>query len=99
MRHWAEHIQAQTDAFAGEITVGKMEGIFDSTMKAGDEDEKRYTAAVKSYHHRDGSCRAVAGAPARIGKQMSPVRRPGQGPTVGACRRPGRHGGLDEASR
>ena len=30
MRHWAEHVQAQTDAFAGKITVGKMEDIFDS---------------------------------------------------------------------
>jgi hypothetical protein len=70
MRHWAEHVQAQTDAFAGEITVGKMENIFERTMAAGDEDEKRYTAAVKAYHHRDGSCRAVAGASARIGRQL-----------------------------
>jgi hypothetical protein len=71
MRHWAEHVQAQTDALAGKITVGKMEDIFDRTMKAGDEDEQRYNAAVKAYRHRDGSCRAVSGASARIGKQLT----------------------------
>ena len=71
MRHWAEHVQAQTDALAGKITVGKMEDIFDRTMKAGDEDEKRYTAAVKAYRHRDGSCRAVAGASAQVAKQLT----------------------------
>jgi hypothetical protein len=71
MRHWAEHVQAQTDAFAGRIRVGKMEDIFDRTMKAGDEDEQRYNAAVKTYRHRDGSCRAVAGASAQVAKQLS----------------------------
>ncbi len=43
MRHWSEHLQAQTDAFAGKITVGKMDDIFDRTRKAGDQDENRYT--------------------------------------------------------
>ena len=71
MRHWAEHVQAQTDAFAGEITVGKMEDIFARTMKDGDGDEKHYIAAIKSYHHRDGSCRPVAGAPAKVTKQLA----------------------------
>ena len=99
MRHWAEHVQAQTDAFAGKITVGKMEDIFDRTMKAGDEDEERYTEAVKSYHDQDGSCRAVTGASAQVVKHLSPVRRPGKRPAVRACRRRGRHGGLDEAPR
>jgi len=71
MRHWAEHVQAQTDALAGKITVGKMEDIFDRTMKAGDEDEQRYTAAVKAYRQRDGSCRAVGGASAQVAKQLT----------------------------
>ena len=71
MQHWAEHVQAQTDAFAGEITVRKMEAIFDRTMKAGDEDEKRYTAAIKAYRDRDGSCRSVAGASAQVAKQLT----------------------------
>jgi len=78
MRHWADHVQAQTDAFAGKITVGKMEDIFDRTMKAGDEDEKRYTEAVKSYHNRDGSCRPVAGASAKVTKQLNDCTKRGQ---------------------
>jgi hypothetical protein len=78
MRHWADHVQAQTDAFAGEITVGKMEDIFDRTMKAGDEDEKRYTEAVKSYHDRDGSCRPVAGASAKVTEQLADCAKRGQ---------------------
>ena len=71
MRHWSQHVQAQTDAFAGRITIKKMDDIFDRTMKAGDEDEQRYDAAVKALRHRDGSCRKVAGASARVSKQLS----------------------------
>ena len=71
MRHWAEHVQAQTDALAGKITVGKMEDIFDRTMKAGDEDEKRYNAAIKAYRDRDGSCRSVAGASPQVAKRLT----------------------------
>ncbi len=81
MRHWADHVQAQTDAFAGKISIKKMEGIFHRTMKAGDEDEKRYTEAVKAYHHRDGSCRAVDGASAQVAKTLARLRRPRTGPS------------------
>ena len=98
MRHWADHVQAQTDAFAGEISVGKMEDIFRRTQKAGDDDEKRYTGAVKAYHDRGGSCRAVAGASAQVGQAIGSVREPGKGPATGAGRRRGRHGGLDEST-
>jgi hypothetical protein len=78
MRHWAEHVEAQTDAFAGKITVGKMEDIFDRTMKAGDEDEKRYADAVKAYHNMDGSCRSVAGASAMVIKQLAQCAKRGR---------------------
>jgi len=71
MRHWADHVQAQTDAFAGEISIGKMEDIFRRTQMAGDQDEKRYSRAVKAYHDRGGSCRAVAGASAQVGRQLA----------------------------
>jgi hypothetical protein len=72
MRNWADHVQAQTDANSGEISIGKLEDIFRRTQQAGDDDEKRYSRAVKAYHDRgDGSCRTVAGAPARIGKQLA----------------------------
>ncbi len=71
MGNWADHVQAQTDAFAGEISIGKMEDIFRRTQKAGDDDEKRYSRAVKAYHDRDGSCRAVAGASGQVGRQLA----------------------------
>jgi hypothetical protein len=71
MQHWSDHVQAQTDANSGKITTGKMEDIFDSTMKAGDEDEKRYSAAVKSYEDQDGSCSQVAGGTAEVKKRLA----------------------------
>ena len=72
MSNWADHVQAQTDANAGEISIGKMEDIFRRTQQAGDDDEKRYSRAVKAYHDRGGgSCKTVAGASARIGKQLA----------------------------
>jgi hypothetical protein len=70
MRHWSEHVRAQTDANEGKITVGEMEDIFERTMKAGDEDEKQYSAAVKGYEDQDGSCREVSGASASIREQL-----------------------------
>ena len=71
MRHWSEHIEAQTDMNAGKITHEEMEDIFDRTKKAGDEDEKRYDSAVKSYDDEDGSCREVSGASAKITQQLA----------------------------
>ena len=71
MRHWADHVQAQTDAFAGEISVGKMDDIFRRTQKAGEDDAKRYTGAVKAYHGRGGSCRAAAGASGQVSRQLA----------------------------
>ena len=58
-------------------------------MKAGDEDEKRYTEAVKSYHDRDGSCRPVAGASAKVTKQLSPSAPSADKPS-GRCSPPPR---------
>jgi len=70
MGHWSEHIQAQTDANAGKITVEEMEEIFSRTMEAGDEDEQRYTEAVKTHDGQDGSCQAVADASAEVTAQL-----------------------------
>ena len=88
MRHWSEHVQAQTDALSGEITVDEMEDIFNRTMKAGDEDEKRFDSAVKSYEDRDGSCRDVSGAPATITKQLAACgkRAEAQQPVIAAAK-------------
>ena len=78
MRHWSQHVQAQTDAFAGRITIKKMDDIFDRTMKAGDEDEARYTEAIKDHEHLDGSCGAVGGAPAEISSQLARCAKRGR---------------------
>ena len=88
MEHWSEHVQAQTDANAGKITVGEMDKIFDRTMKAGDEDEKRYSSAVKSYEEQDGSCRKVPGASATITEQLARCagRGTAQEPVLAAAR-------------
>ena len=87
MRNWSDHVQAQTDANAGKITVGEMEDIFDRTMKAGDKDEKRYSSAVKRYEDRDGSCREVSGASATINEQLARCgrREQGQEPVLAAA--------------
>jgi hypothetical protein len=71
IEHWSEHVQAQTDGNSGEITVGEMEDIFDRTMRAGDEDDKRYSSAVKNYEDEDGSCRKVSGASTKINNQLA----------------------------
>jgi hypothetical protein len=71
MQNWSDHVQAQTDANTGKITVAEMEDIFDRTMKAGDEDEKRYKAAVKRYEDRDGSCSEVQGASPQVTKRLA----------------------------
>jgi hypothetical protein len=71
MQNWSNHVQAQTDANAGEITTGEMDDIFERTMKAGDEDEKQYEAAVKSFEGRKGTCREVRGASAQVARQLA----------------------------
>ena len=71
MQNWADHVQAQTDVDSGAITESEMEDIFDRTRRAGDEDEKRYNAAVRNYEDQDGSCREAAGASTRITEQLT----------------------------
>lgn len=60
--HWAEHVQAQTDANEGRITVAEMDGIFARTRLAGPEDLNRYRKAVAGYEDADGVCEPVSGA-------------------------------------
>ncbi len=87
MKHWSEHILAQTDANSGAITVGEMEEIFDRTMKAGDEDEERYRSAEKGYEGEKGSCREVSGASTQIRQQLGRCaeRQKAQDPVLAAA--------------
>jgi hypothetical protein len=93
MRHWSEHVQAQTDGNAGKITAGEMDDIFDRTMKAGDEDEKRYQAAVKSYKAQDGKCGNVPGASAQVSQRLARCAERGraQDPVLDAA-----HDGMED---
>lgn len=61
--HWAEHVQAQTDANADVISVEKMDGTFKQTRLAGPADQKRYADALSDYRELKGSCQPVKGAP------------------------------------
>jgi hypothetical protein len=69
--HWAEHVQAQTDNFAGKISLDKMHAIFKRTRLDGPDDVKRYADAMKSYDKLSGSCGAVAGASAKLTSQLA----------------------------
>lgn len=54
--HWAEHVQAQTDANSGEISTAKMDAIFKRTRLAGPDDVKDYENAVQAYEDESGEC-------------------------------------------
>jgi hypothetical protein len=88
MGHWSDHIQAQTDAKAGKITVKEMDVIFDRTRKAGDEDEQRYRKAVKTHNERSGSCKEVRGASATVARQLARCAKRGhaQEPVMDAAK-------------
>ena len=65
--HWREHVQAQTDADTGRLTVVQMDAVFARTRLAGPDDQERYAKARDAYDAAaaDGSCSAVADAPAK----------------------------------
>ena len=87
MRHWSEHIQAQTDANAGKITIAEMDTIFHRTMKAGDHDETRWADAVQAHQETSGSCKDVLGAPTDVADQLARCaeRRRAQDPVLSAA--------------
>lgn len=72
--HWDEHVQAQTDANAGRITVERMDDIFARTRLAGPADQDRYRKALAAYDDAEGSCFAVAGAPAKDAATLAHCR-------------------------
>jgi hypothetical protein len=71
MGHWSEHIQAQTAANAGKISIEKMNEIFDRTMAAGHHDEERYAGGVKAYQDQRGSCDPTAETDSEIKAQLA----------------------------
>jgi hypothetical protein len=69
--HWSEHVQAQTDANAGDISPDKMDAIFKRTRLAGPDDVTAYSDAKKSYADASGSCAPVTGASTKISDDLS----------------------------
>jgi len=61
--HWAEHVQAQTDANAGTITAAKMDAIFKRTRLAGTDDVEDYEDAVQAYEDESGECDSADASP------------------------------------
>ncbi|HEY6685434.1 MAG TPA: hypothetical protein VI094_04405 [Propionibacteriaceae bacterium] len=60
--HWAEHVQAQKDNLSGKVTVEEMKARFKKTRLKGPGDLKRYSDALSTYGHLEGSCAKVKGA-------------------------------------
>ena len=64
--HWADHVQAQTDAFAGKLSPKGMKARFKRTRLAGPADVSRYRAAVNVRSGARGACTVPDAAPGGI---------------------------------
>jgi hypothetical protein len=87
MRSWSEHIQAQTDANAGKITLHELDDIFERTRKSGEKDARRYTAAVHAYQGEKGSCNPQSEASANVRQRIARCaqRKAAQQPVLNAA--------------
>jgi hypothetical protein len=48
--HWRTHVQARTDMLDGRMSVSEMDAMWKTTRLAGPADQKRFHAAMDSYH-------------------------------------------------
>jgi hypothetical protein len=71
VRHWAEHVQAQTDANSGKISTDTMDAIFKRTRLAGPKDVEKYQDAVQDAKDEHGSCDTPDGTPAPIAARFT----------------------------
>jgi hypothetical protein len=69
--HWAEHVQAQTDANAGRISTAKMDAIFKRTRLAGPDDVDDYEDAVQSHEDESGNCDSPDDASPSVARQIN----------------------------
>jgi hypothetical protein len=60
--HWIDHVQVQTDAFAGKLTPDERKTQFAKTRVKGPGDLKHYEDALEAYENLDASCDTVDGA-------------------------------------
>ena len=71
VEHWAEHVDAQKDYFAGDTSVTQMKGRFKKTRLKGPGDLKRYNDALSTYKGLEGSCAKVKGAEAAVAATLA----------------------------
>jgi hypothetical protein len=69
--HWHQHIQAQTDADAGRITLEGMKRSFMRTRLQGPSDVAGYSGALDIAASQSGSCGTPKGAPASVAATLN----------------------------
>jgi hypothetical protein len=69
--HWTAHVQAQTDANSGKISVVEMDAIFKRTRLAGADDVKAYQEAQKQLHSSSTSCATPSGTSASASRDFA----------------------------
>jgi len=86
--HWSEHVQAQTDANSGDISVDTMDGIFKRTRLSGPDDVQRYEGAVAAAASRPASCAVPEATPTTIATQLKAcaARSQAQQPVLSAAK-------------
>jgi hypothetical protein len=70
VEHWAGHIQAQKDGFAGKITPEQTKARFKATRLKGPGDLQRYDDALSAYKDLEGSCEQVDGADSAVAASL-----------------------------
>jgi hypothetical protein len=74
--HWSQHVQAQTDANTGKISVDMMKKSFMRTRLLGPADIARYRDALDSAADKSAGCSTPKGAPTDVaGKLQSCASR------------------------
>src|SRR5690349_15010341 len=69
--HWSQHVQAQTDANAGRISLEGMKKSFMRTRLLGPSDIASYRGALDLAAAQSGSCATPKGAPAATAAVLS----------------------------
>ncbi len=64
--HWSQHVQAQTDANGGKLSIDQMNKSFMRTRLLGPSDVGRYRDALDVASRRSGECSTPEEAPADI---------------------------------
>jgi hypothetical protein len=70
--HWSQHVQAQTDANAGKISVATMKKSFMRTRLLGPSDIARYRDALDSAANNSAGCSTPKAAPADVAAALRP---------------------------